>query len=172
MAPRWFVLALVAAAAALPAAAHATLVSTAPPIAGPHTLAILRPCAASQLKAAVTSNAIIAMHREVRITLTNAGASACAINGYPAVRLLDELKHPRIVAESFSDKPRMFILAPDQQAAFRVRAAIGDGTTAYMTAPTLAIIPPGDISPLLLNVDLPVAPAIEVSALLPPGDVK
>lgn len=174
MAPRALALILAAAAAAIPPAAHATLTSTAPPVAGggPHGLAILRPCPATQLKAAITSNAIVSGYREVRVTLTNAGASACAISGYPAVRLLDELKHPRIVAESFTDKPRMFIIAPDQQAAFRLRAAIGDGTTPYMTAPSLAIIPPGDVAPLLLNVELPVAPVIEVSALLPPAELK
>jgi len=112
------------------------------------------------------------LHRELRITLTNTSASACAISGYPAVRLLDELRHPRIVAESFSDKPRMFILAPDQQAAFRLRVATGDGVTTYMTAPTLAIIPPGDIAPLLLSVELPVAPSIEVTALVPASESK
>ena len=173
MAPRSLALVLAAAAAALPAAAPATLTSTAPPIGGgPHALTILRPCPASQLKAAIASNTVAAGHRELRITLTNAGASACAISGYPAVRLLDELKHPRIVAESFTDKPRMFIIAPDQQGAFRLRVALGDGTTPYMTAPSLAIIPPGDVSPLLLNVDLPVAPVIEVSALLPVAEIK
>jgi hypothetical protein len=173
MAPRSLALVLAAAVAALPAAAPATLVSTAPPIAGPpHVLGILRPCPASQLKAAVVSNIVVATHRELRITLTNTGASGCAISGYPAIRLLDELRHPRIVAESFTEKPHMFIIAPDQQAAFRLRVAMGEGTTAYMTVPTLAIIPPGDVTPLLLNVELPVAPAIEVSALLPPAELK
>lgn len=174
MGPRSLALVLATAAAALPAATPATLTSTMPPIGGgpPHGLAILRPCPASQLKAAIASNGIVAGYRELRITLTNAGASACAISGYPAVRLLDELKHPRIVAESFTDKPRMFIIAPDQQAAFRLRVAVGDGTTPYMTAPSLAIIPPGDVAPLLLNVELPVAPVIEVSALLPVAELK
>jgi Protein of unknown function (DUF4232) len=169
MALRSVALAAAAVLAALPVAVQATLTSTAPPVAGgSHPLAILRPCPASQLKAAVASSETSMMHRELRITLTNTGASACAIDGYPAVRLLDELKHPRITAESFTaDKPRLFTIAPDQQAEFRMRIATGDGATTYMTAPVLAIIPPGDVTPLLLNVELPVAPTIEVTALQP-----
>ena len=173
MGPRSLVFVLAAAAAALPAGAQATLTSTPPPVAGgAHGLAILRPCPASQLRAAVASKGHAMMHVELRITLANVGASACAISGYPAVRLLDELKHPRIVAESFSGNPRMFILAPDQKAAFGLRVATGDGTTSYMTAPTLAIIPPGDITPMLLNVELPVAPTIDVTALEPATEPK
>jgi Protein of unknown function (DUF4232) len=180
MASRSVVFALAAAAAALPlATVVSTGIAATPPPANPpigggsaHSLAILRPCASSQLKAAVTENQGAMLHRELRITLTNAGASACAIDGYPAVRLLDELKHPRITAESFSGKPRLFTIGPDQQAAFRLRVATGDGTTEYMTAPTLAIIPPGDTAPLLVTVTLPVAPTIDVSALLPAAEVK
>ena len=166
MIARSLLLALAAAAALPPGAAAAP---PNPPIGGGGEggLAILRPCAASQLKAAVASNEPAMMHRELRITLTNVSARACAIDGYPAVRLLDELKHPRIVAESFSQQPRLFIIAPDQQAAFRLRVATGDGTTTYLTAPTLAIIPPGDVAPLMLDVALPIAPAIEVTALVP-----
>jgi hypothetical protein len=164
MIARSLLLALAAAAAALPLGAAAP---PNPPIGGEGGLAILRPCAASQLKATVASNESAMMHRELRITLTNVSARACAIDGYPAVRLLDELKHPRIVAESFTQKPRMFIIAPDQQAAFRLRIATGDGVTTYLTAPTLAIIPPGDVAPLMLEVALPIAPTIEVTALAP-----
>jgi hypothetical protein len=160
--------------AALPLAASATLSPTNPPVpfGGQHGLAILRPCRSSQLKAAVTSDQGAMLHRELRITLTNVGASACAIDGYPAVRLLDVLNHPRIAAESFSLKPRQFIIAPDEQAAFRLRIATGDGTTTYMTVPTLAIIPPGDVTPLLLKIELPSAPTIEVTALLPAAEMK
>jgi hypothetical protein len=160
--------------AAVPLVASATLNPTNPPIArgGAPGLAILRPCPASQLKPEVTSNEGAMLHRELRITLTNVGASACAVDGYPAVRLLDALSHPRIAAESFSGKPRMFILAPDQQAAFRLRIATGDGTTTYLMVPLLAIIPPGDVKALVLKVDLPSAPAIDVTALLPAAEVK
>ncbi|HZW52988.1 MAG TPA: DUF4232 domain-containing protein [Candidatus Elarobacter sp.] len=174
MSMRSLIVALAGAAAALPLAASATLVSMPPPIGGnsAHPLAILRPCASSQLKAAVTANQGGMMHRELRITLTNTGAGACAIDGYPAVRLLDEQKHPRITAEAFSEKPRLFTIAPDQQAAFKLRVATGDGTTEYMTAPTLAIIPPGDTVPLLVSVVLPVAPTLDVTALLPAAEVK
>jgi Protein of unknown function (DUF4232) len=174
------VFALAGAVAALPLAAAVVSVGIAatpapanPPIGGgAHPLAILRPCASSQLKAAVTENQGAMLHRELRITLTNAGATACAIDGYPAVRLLDELKHPRITAESYSDKPRLFTIGPGQQAAFRLRVATGDGTMEYMTAPTLAIIPPGDTAPLLVTVTLPVAPTIDVTALLPAAEAK
>ena len=167
-------LVLSAFAAAVPLAASAALSSTNPPIAGRGApgLAILRPCAASQLKAAVTSDEGAMLHRELRITLTNVGAFACAIDGYPAVRLLDALNHPRIAAESFSRKPRMFIIAPDQQAAFRLRIATGDGTTSYTTVPALAIIPPGDVRPIVVKVDLPSAPAIDVTAVLPAAEVQ
>ncbi len=158
--------------AALPAGASATLVSTAPPRpAAAHGMAILRPCPATQLRAAVTSDTGAMMHRELTIALTNAGASACAIDGYPAVRLLDALKHPRIASESFSGTPHEFILAPDQRAAFKLRIATGDGTTSYATVPMLAIIPPGDVAPLLLKIDLPSAPTIDVTALVPAAEI-
>ena len=144
-----------------------------PPIGGAGgALAILRPCAAAQLKAAVASDTSAMMHRELRITLTNTGSTGCAIDGYPAVRLLDELDHPRITAESFSRQPRFFILSPGQTAAFGLRVATGDGTTTYLTVPTLAVIPPGDLRPLRLRVTLPVAPALDVTAVLPNADFK
>jgi hypothetical protein len=38
--------------------------------------------------------------------------------------------------------------------------------------PTLAIIPPGDLTPLFLRVQLPSAPTIDVTALQPAADVK
>ena len=159
--------------AAAPLAASATLSPANPPVArGPHGLAILRPCPSSQLKAEVTSDHGAMLHRELRITLTNVGASACAIDGYPAIRLLDERKQPRIAAESFSLTPRQFIIAPDQQAAFRLRIATGDGTTTFMTVPMLAIIPPGDVTPLVLKIELPSAPTIDVTALQPAAEVK
>ena len=158
------------AAAALAKGASAALASTPAPPA--HGMAILRPCPSSQLKATVASDEGAMMHRELTIVLTNAGASACAIDGYPAVRLLDASKHARIAAESFSGTPRQFIIAPDQQAAFKMRIATGDGVTTYMTVPTLAIIPPGDVVPLLVPVTLPSAPTIDVTALAPAAEMK
>jgi hypothetical protein len=162
--------------AALPLAASATLTSTARPAAAPaagqHGLAILRPCPSSQLKAEVTSDQGAMMHRELRVTLTNVGASACAIDGYPAVRLLDELHHARISAESFALTPKQFIIGPDQQAAFRLRVATGDGAISFLTVPTLAIIPPGDVVALYVKIVLPAAPTIEVTALQPAAEVK
>lgn len=158
--------------AALPLAA-AGPAPTNPPIGGMSApggagLAILRPCASAQLRAAVAENSGAMLHRELRITLTNASTRACAISGYPAVRLLDELKHARIVAETFSaERPQQFILSPGAAAAFRLRVATGDGTIGYMTVPILAIIPPGDVAPLYLAVTLPVAPTIDVTALRP-----
>jgi Protein of unknown function (DUF4232) len=144
-----------------------------PPIGGgpgPH-LAILRPCAAAQLKGKVTSDTGATLHRELRIELTNVSATACAIDGFPAVRLLDALGHPRITAESFSRKPKLFTIATNQRAAFLLRVATGDGVTTFLTAPTLAVIPPGDVKPLLLKVTLPVAPTIEVTAVLPAAEL-
>ncbi|MDB5026560.1 MAG: hypothetical protein JWO66_249 [Candidatus Eremiobacteraeota bacterium] len=159
---------LVLVLAALLAASPPPTAAALPPIAGgAHGLAILRPCATAQLKAAVAEDRGATLHRELRITLTNTGATACAIDGYPAVRLLDELKHPRIAAESFTQTARMFTIAPGASAAFGLRVATGDGAATYMTAPTLAIIPPGDVVPLFLTVELPVAPTIEVTALRP-----
>ena len=167
------ILALGVLAAAVATAAAATGATPAPPIAGvAHKMAILRPCSAAQLKAAVTSDTGETMHRVLRITLTNGSATPCAIDGYPAVRLIDETKHPRIVAESFSGKPKMFIIAPKEQASFLMRIATGDGVTTYPTVPTLAIIPPGDVAPLYMSVNLPAAPTIDVTALLPAAEVK
>ncbi|HEV3089328.1 MAG TPA: DUF4232 domain-containing protein [Candidatus Elarobacter sp.] len=165
---------LIPALAALATTTAATAsAAPLPPIGGAHgPLAILRPCAASQLKASIASDQSAMMHRELHITLTNTGSTGCAIDGYPAVRLLDELGHPRITAESFSRTPRLFVLSPGQQAAFGLRIATGDGTTTYITAPTLAVIPPGDVKPLRLHVTLPVAPVLDVTAVLPLADFK
>lgn len=164
------VLTLAVLAAALPLAAAAP----EPPIGGNggRGMAILRPCAAAQLEAAVASDTRAAQHRELRVTLTNVSARACAIDGYPAVRLLDEQKNPQIVAESFSGKPRLFTIARGEAAAFRLRIATGDGVTSYRTVPTLAVIPPGDTAAVLLDVELPAAPTIAVSALSPAAAVK
>jgi hypothetical protein len=134
-------------------------------------MAILRPCASAQLRAAVASQTGAMLHRELRITLTNVSPRACAIDGFPAVRLLDELKHPVIAAESFSRAPKLFTIAPNQAAAFLVRIATGDGTTSYRTVPALAVIPPGDTAPILLSIDLPAAPTIGVTAVLPAAEL-
>ena len=144
-----------------------------PPIGGGGGgLAILRPCAAAQLKAAIASDTSAMMHRELVITLTNTGPTGCAIDGFPALRLLDELDRPRIAAESFSRAPKFFVLSPSQKAAFGLRVATGDGTTTYLTVPTLAVIPPGDLKPLRLRVTLPAAPTLDVTAVLPNTDFK
>ena len=158
---------------AAPLAARAAAPPTLAPIAGgSHPLAVLRACPSSQLKAAIASDQSGMMHRELRITLTNTGAVGCAMLGYPAIRLLDELRHAQIVAEDFSRTPRMFILAPGRQAAFLLRVATGDGVTTFRTVPTLAILPPGDVTPLLVHVDLPVASRVDVTAVLPASELK
>ncbi len=152
----------------------ATAAPSEPPIGGNagNGMAVLRPCASTQLQAAVAAQTGAALHRELRITLTNVSTRACAIDGFPALRLLDALQHPQIVAESFSRAPRLFIIAPNQAAAFRLRIATGDGVTSYRTVPALAVIPPGDTAPILLNVELPVARTVDVTALLPAAGVK
>lgn len=160
--------------AALATLAALAAAPTPPPIAGgPHVMRVLRPCAASQLRAAVASDEGAMLHRELRITLTNTSTTGCAIDGYPAVRLLDETKHARIVAETFStERPREFTIGPGQSASFGLRVATGDGTISYPTVPTLAIIPPGDVAPLFVNVTLPAAPSLEVTALIPAAAAK
>ncbi|HEY6234188.1 MAG TPA: DUF4232 domain-containing protein [Candidatus Elarobacter sp.] len=151
----------------LPSAALAAAPPSLPPIGGNggRGMAILRPCASAQLAAAVGSQTRGMLHRELLITLTNVSQRACAIDGFPAVRLLDERKAPLIAAESWSRISRLFTIAPGQAAAFAMRVATGDGVTSYRTVPTLAIIPPGDTTPIFLNVAVPAAPTIEVSAL-------
>ena len=160
---------LLAVAAVVATASLAAAVPSEPPIGGNggRGMAILRPCASAQLKAAVASQTGAMLHRELRITLTNTSARACALDGFPAVRLLDELGHAQIVAESFSGAPRLFTIAPGQAAEFLVRIATGDGVTPYRTVPTLAVIPPGDTAPIVLHVELPVAPTAGVTALSP-----
>ncbi len=59
----------------------------------------------SQLRAAVVSDEGAMMHRELRVTLTNDGASACVIDGFPAVRLLDASR-PFLLTLSASTPPR------------------------------------------------------------------
>ena len=173
MPPRSLVLAAATLVATLPYAAFAQAPSQ-PPIGGNggRGMAVLRPCASAQLAAAVTSQTGAMLHRELRITLTNVSQRACAVDGFPAVRLLDERKQPQIVAESFSRAPKLFTIAPAQAAAFLMRIATGDGVTTYRTVPTLAIIPPGDVAPLLLEVELPVAPTIGVTAVLPAAEIR
>jgi hypothetical protein len=172
MLSRSFARTVAALVAALPLVAAAA--PTEPPIGGNggRGMAVLRPCASAQLKAAVTAQSGAALHRELRVVLTNASSRACAMDGFPAVRLLDEQKNPQIVAESFSGTPRLFTIGPGQAAAFLMRIATGDGTTSYRTVPTLAVIPPGDTSPLVLTADVPVAPTIEVTALAPASLVQ
>jgi hypothetical protein len=144
----------------------------APAAPVPGGLAILLPCTASQLRATVASDTGAMMHRELTIALTNTGARACAIDGFPAVRLLDVRNRAVIAAESFSGTPREFTIGPGQQAAFTMRIATGDGVTAYRTVPTLAILPPGDVAPVLLALSLPSAPTIDVTALVPIARVQ
>jgi hypothetical protein len=155
--------------ASFPYAGVAAPEPSLPPIGGNagRGMAILRPCASAQLAAAVTSQTGAMLHRELRITLTNVSQRACAIDGFPAVRLLDVRKAPQIAAESFSRTPKLFTIAPAQAAAFLMRIATGDGVTSYRTVRTLAIIPPGDTTPILLDVELPLAPTVDVTALFP-----
>ena len=124
-----------------------------------------RPCASAQLKAVVASDEHAMMHRELRIALTNTSTRPCTIDGYPAVRLMSAAKTVLISAELFSGTPRPFALAPNDKAAFGLRVAVGDGVATYAIAPMLAIIPPGDVAPLTLDVSLPVAPTLDVTTL-------
>ena len=158
-------LAFLAAWALLPAAAAAQ------PIGGNGGtgMAVLRACATAQLRASVLSDTSAMMHRELRIGLANVSERACAIDGYPAVRIVDERGNVQIAAESFvtAPAPRLFTLAPGESAAFLLRIAHGDGAIEYRTAPKLAIVPPGGLSALMLALDVPAAPSVEVTAVLP-----
>jgi hypothetical protein len=157
-----------AAATLIPLSAAAMLAATAAPAAhGPSALTARRACPASQLRAAVVSDQGGMMHRELSITLTNSGASACVIDGFPAIRLLDAQRRAAINAESFSGTPQAFTLAPGKRAAFGIRVATSDGVTVYPTMRTLAIIPPGDVVALMLPHALPAGPTIDVKALVP-----
>lgn len=142
-----------------------------PPIGGNAGtgLAILRPCATAQLRASVLSNTRAMMHQELLVALTNVSDRACAIDGYPAVRIVSPVAGVQIVAETFvsTPAPRLFTLAPGEHAAFGLRVAAGDGATEYRTAPALAIVPPGGLTALELAVTVPVARTIEVGAVLP-----
>ena len=157
---------------ALPLAAVAP---SEPPIGGNggRGMAVLRPCASAQLRAAVASQTGAMLHRELRITLTNVSARACAIDGFPAVRLLDELDRPQIAAESFSTRA-----APVHHRSVsggrvpHARRDAATGVTSYRTVHKLAVIPPGDTAPILLAVELPVAPTIDVTALFPAALVE
>ncbi len=109
------------------------------------------------------------LHRDITITLTNSGRSVCVIDGYPGVRLLDAQHHASIAAESFSGTaPHKFTLAPGKHATFSILIATTDGVVpAYPTMPILAIIPPGDVSPLLLQHGVPAGPTIDIQAIVP-----
>ncbi|HYZ16342.1 MAG TPA: DUF4232 domain-containing protein [Candidatus Acidoferrum sp.] len=148
-----------------------SLFALAAPPPGSHGLRVLRPCVAPQLQAKVLASDQGMLHRNLRIALTNVSSQACAIDGYPAVRLLDADGNVAISAESFSRTPREFTIGHGQQAVFLLRVAVGDGVLTYPASAKLAIIPPGDIRPLTLPVALPAAPRIDVTALLPPADV-
>lgn len=158
---------IVLAVAVLPIAAAAQPV---PPGGG---LAVLRPCATAQLRASVLENTGATLHRELRIGLTNIAQRACAIDGYPAVRLLSAEGNVEIVAEQFAPAPapHLFTIAPGQQSVFRMRVATGDGAITYRTAPTLGIVPPGDVTPLKIPLELPIARTMDVTAVLPPNEL-
>ena len=151
--------------ASLAAVAFAALTPPAPASAQPG-LAVLRPCAASQLQGAVTGTEGATLHVIVTITLTNRGTAACAIDGFPAIRLLDAQRRPRIAAESFGGTPALFTIGPGQKAQFALRIATGDGVTTYPTVPWVAIVPPGDVAPIYLHVTVPSAPTVDVNALV------
>jgi hypothetical protein len=160
--------ALFVALMSVPLAASATLVPTAPPAAhAPSALTAARACPSTQLRAAVTSDEAAMVHREVRVTLTNDGASSCVMDGFPAIRLLDAQHHVHIAEESFSGTPSAFTLAPGKSAAFGLRIATADAVTTYPMLPTLAVIPPGDVGSLMVHHALPAAPTIDVQAVVP-----
>jgi hypothetical protein len=156
-----------AVATMLPSAASATLVPTPSPAAhAPSALTAARACPSPQLRAAVVSDQGAMMHRELRVTLTNNGASACTIDGFPAIRLLDAQRHVTIAQESFSGTPSAFTLAPGKSASFGLRIATGDGTTTYPTVPALAIIPPGDVVAIVVQHRVPAGPTVDVQAIV------
>ncbi|MBV9438523.1 MAG: DUF4232 domain-containing protein [Candidatus Eremiobacteraeota bacterium] len=134
---------------------------------GMRSTQVLRPCTTPTLRASLVSEEGATLHRELTIALTNTGERGCAIDGYPAVRLLDAAKNVQISAESFASAPRFFVLNPGAKALFGLRVATGDGTAQYRTVPLLAIVPPGDVAPLYLTLTLPAAPMIEVTPLAP-----
>jgi hypothetical protein len=128
-----------------------------------------RACQSSQLRAVVSSDSGAMLHRDIAITLTNRSTSACIMDGYPAVRLLDAQHRASVAAESFSGAaPHTFSLAPGQHATFEMLVATTNGVVpAYPTMPILAIIPPGDIVPLLLRHGVPASPTIDMHAIAP-----
>lgn len=160
---RLFLVALAAASVPLGAGAQMT---------APHRMAVLRPCASPQLRAAVASTDSGMQHRELRIRMTNMSSKPCAVDGFPAVRLLDAARNVQIVAESFSRTPRLFIVAPHHSAIFALRIATGDGVTTYRTVPAIAIVPPGDVTAVVLLAEVPVPPVIDVSAMLPESELR
>ena len=159
--------AALAVATIFPSAAAATLVPTPSPAPhAPSALTAARACPSSQLRATVVSDEGAMMHRELRVTLTNEGASACTIDGFPAIRLLDAQRHVTIAEESFSGTPRAFTLAPDKSASFGLRIATGDGITTYPTVPAFAVIPPGDVVAIVVQHRVPAGPTIDVQAIV------
>lgn len=151
------------AASAMPAA------SAAPAANASHALTTRVTCLSSQLRAAVTSDQGGMMHRELHITLTNKGRTPCAIDGFAAIRLLDAGHQAQLTAESFSGSPHPFALAAGAKASFGIRIATSNGVAVYPSVPLLAIIPPGDVVPLILTHPLPTGPTIDVQALVPGG---
>lgn len=136
----------------------------AAPAPGPLTTRVT--CLSSQLKVVVVSDQGGMMHRELHITLTNKGNTPCAIDGFASIRLLDAAKHAQLTAESFSGSPHPFMLAAGKQASFGIRIATSNGVAVYPTAPLLAIIPPGDVVPLVLTHPLPTGPTIDIQPIV------
>ncbi len=146
-------------------AASSSLVATAAPAPGALTTRVT--CLSSQLRAAVVSDQGGMMHRELHITLTNKGKTPCAIDGFASIRLLDAGKQAQLTAESFSGTPHPFTLAAGGRASFGLRIATSNGVAVYPSVPLLAIIPPGDVVPLVLTHPLPTGPTIDIQALVP-----
>jgi hypothetical protein len=147
----------------LPLTASATLAPVAHPM---RAMTALRACTSSQLRAAVTSDEGAMMHRELRVTLTNSGAMACTIDGFPAIRLLDAHHHVTTAEESFSGTPRGFALPPGKSASFGLRIATGDGSMTYPMVPAFAVIPPGDVVALVVQHPVPAGPTVDVQAIV------
>ncbi|HEX3466924.1 MAG TPA: DUF4232 domain-containing protein [Candidatus Elarobacter sp.] len=153
-----------AAAMSISLAAAAPFAASAAP--APGTLTTRVTCLSSQLKAVVASDQGGMMHRELHITLTNKGNTPCALDGYASIRLLDAGKQAQLTAENFSGTPHPFVLAAGKQASFGIRIATSNGVAVYPTVPLLAIIPPGDVVPLILTHPLPTGPVIDIQPIV------
>jgi hypothetical protein len=118
------------------------------------------PCRSAQLVGSVEGSTGAAGTTEVTLALRDAGAAACALQGYPGAQLADASGNPlptdvvRGGSYRFTDfAAGPVVLSAGQSAFVNVGSSdVPTGTTPCVQSSSLWLTPPGDVSHLVLAV--------------------